>query len=69
MQVVKRSAGIAPEVDLRECTLHLLPQKQANKADPTLALKSRGDITRNPKQGYQWSQIRHMCPLKTFLKQ
>ena len=23
---------------------------------PTLALKPRGDITRNPKQGYQWPQ-------------
>ena len=32
--------------------------KQANKGEPTLALKSRGDITRNPKQGYQWPQNR-----------
>ena len=23
---------------------------------PTLALKPRGDVTRNPKQGYQWPQ-------------
>ena len=52
MLAVKRSAGVVPEVDLGECTLHLSPPKQANKADPTLALKSRGDITRNPKQGY-----------------
>ena len=25
-----------------------------NKAEPTVALKPRGDVTRNPKQGYQW---------------
>ena len=48
MPAVKRSAGIAPEVDLRECTLHS-PLQKANKAEPILALKSRGDITRNPK--------------------
>ena len=29
-----------------------------NKAEPTLALKPRGDVTRNPKQGYQWPQNR-----------
>ena len=27
--------------------------KIANKAEPTLALKPRGNVTRNPKQGYQ----------------
>ena len=32
----------------------------ANKAEPTLALNPRGDITRNPKQGYQWPQIGHV---------
>ena len=42
--------------------------KIANKAEPTLALKPRGDITRNPKQGYQWPQKKDMCPPKTFLK-
>ena len=30
----------------------------ANKAEPTLALKPRGDVTRKPKQGYQWPQKR-----------
>ena len=29
-----------------------------NKAEPTLALKPRGDVTSNPKQGYQWPQNR-----------
>ena len=28
--------------------------KQANKAEPTLVLKPREEVTRNPKQGYQW---------------
>ena len=51
MPAVKRSAGVASEVDLGECTLHLPPQKKVNKVDPTLALKSRGDITSNPNQG------------------
>ena len=32
--------------------------KIVNKAEPTLALKPRGDVTRNPKQGYQWPQNR-----------
>ena len=52
MPAAKRSACVAPEVDLRECTLHSPPQK-VNKAKPTLALKPGGDVTRNPKQGYQ----------------
>ena len=30
------------------------PLQKVNKAEPTLALNPRGDITRNPKQGYQW---------------
>ena len=33
---------------------------KANKAEPTLALKPKGDITRNPKQGYQ-------CPPPKFM--
>ena len=36
--------------------IHL--HKKANKAEPTLALKPRGDLTRNPKQWYQWPQKR-----------
>ena len=57
---------VAPEVDLGECTLHLPPQK-ANKAETTLALKPRVDVTRNPKQGYQWPPKKgHVCPPKTF---
>ena len=47
MPAVKRSAGVAPEVDLKECTLHSPPQK-VDKAEAILALKPRGDITGNP---------------------
>ena len=32
---------------------------------PTLALKPRGDVTRNPKQGYQWPQKRTCVRPKT----
>ena len=49
MQATKRLASVAPEVDLEECTLHL-PLQKANKAEPTLALSPRGDVTRNPKK-------------------
>ena len=44
--------------------------KIANKAEPTLALKPRGDVTRNPKQGYQWPQKRTCVYVsaKNFLK-
>ena len=43
--------------------------KEANKAEPTLALKPRGDVTRNPKQGDQWPPKKgHMCPPKNFKK-
>ena len=45
--------GVVPEVNLRECILRT-PLPSANKAEPTLALKPRGDVTRSPKQGYQW---------------
>ena len=43
--------AVAPEVDLGECTLRLPSAMQ--KRQPTLALKPREDVTRNPKQGYQ----------------
>ena len=41
----KRSAGVTPEVNLREHVTCMPP--------PTLALKHRGDVTRSSKQGYQ----------------
>ena len=33
----------------------------------TLALKPRADVTRSPKQGYQWPHEKDLCPPK-FLK-
>ena len=66
MPATKRSACVA-EVDLRECTLDL-PLQKANKAEPSLALKPRGDVTRNPEQGFQWPQKGHVCPPKTLKK-
>ena len=41
---------------------------RANKAELTLALNPRGDVTRNPKRGYQWPQKKDMCPPKKLLK-
>ena len=34
----------------------------------TLPLKPRGDITRSPKQGYQWPHKKDSCPPKNFKK-
>ena len=31
----------------------------------TLALKPRADVTRSPKQGYQWPHEKDLCPPKT----
>ena len=42
--------------------------KKANKAELTLALKPRGDITRKPKQGYQWPPKRTRIHQKLFKK-
>ena len=52
MLAAKRSAGVAPEVNFMEYVT-CMPPPSMNKAE-TLALKPRGDITRSPKQGYQW---------------
>ena len=32
--------------------------------ESTLALKPRADVTRSPKQGYQWPHKKDMCPTK-----
>ena len=34
----------------------------------TLALKPRADVTRSPKQGYQWPHKKDLCPTKILLK-
>ena len=33
-------------------------RKKASKAETTLALKPREEVTRNPKQGYKWPHKR-----------
>ena len=49
-------------LNLRECTSHMhLPS--AIYRIPTLA-KPRGDVTRSPKQVYQWSHEKDLCPPK-----
>ena len=64
MLAAKRSAGVAPEVNLRN-SLHA-GNKAHKQGGSTLALKPRGD--RSPKQGYQWSHKKGSCPPKIFLK-
>ena len=58
--------GVVPEVNLRERILRM-PPPSVNKAEPTLALKPRGDITRSPKQGYQWPH-KWACVQQKFKK-
>ena len=58
--------GVAPEVNLRERILRT-PLPSTNKAEPSLALKPRGDVTRSPKQGYQWPH-KWACVQQKFKK-
>ena len=55
MLAIYTGRGVEPEVNYREHILHM-PAQSLNKAEPTLALKPRGDVTRSLKQGYQWPQ-------------
>ena len=71
MQSTVRNLDLQTDNDVFEfgCTFHVAPSgsqgihitfaaAKANKAEPTLALKPRGYVTRNPKQGYQWPKNR-----------
>ena len=60
------SVGVAPEMDFRECTLCSPLKLQMRK--PTLTLKHRGDVTKNPKQGYKWPQNKTRICQKRFKK-
>ena len=62
MLAIKRLAGVTPEVNLRE-HVTCMPPLSSNKA-----LKPRGDITRSPKQGYQWPHKKDSCLPNIFLK-
>ena len=55
MLAIYTSRGVAPEMNLSKHISCMSPQS-SNKAEPTLALKPRGDVTRSLKQGYQWPQ-------------
>ena len=59
MLAVKRLAGVAPEVNLRNSM-----QARKHASESTLALKPRADVTRSPKQGYQRPHKKDMCPRK-----
>ena len=47
-----------------ESVVHRRGSTQARES--TLALKLRADVTRSPKQGYQWPHEKDMCPTKIF---
>ena len=68
MLVVKRSTGVGTEVNLGEC-ISRTPLPSVNKAEPTLALKPIGDVTRSPKQGFQWPHKRTCVHQKNFLQE
>ena len=56
-----QSAGVTPEV------VNLINSMQTRKCgseNSTLALKPRADITRSPKQAYQWPNKKDLYPLK-----
>ena len=61
----KRSASVAPEVDLRECTLHS-PLQKVNKAEPTLALNPEVTSPEIQNRGTSGPKKGHVCPPKTF---
>ena len=65
MLAIYKSRGVAPEVNLRKY-ISCMPQQSSNKAEPTLALKPRGDVTRKPKQGYQWPKKMDVSNKKNF---
>ena len=66
MPAMKRSARIAPEVDLRECTLHSPPQKRENKAEPSLALNPEEMSPEIQNRGTSGPQKGHKCPPKNY---
>ena len=65
MLATKRPAGVTPEVNLREHVILCFHQVQIRLL--TLALKPRADITRSPKQGYQWPHKKTYVLQNTFV--
>ena len=64
MLTIKRSAGVTPEVNLRE-HISCMPLPSVNKAAHS-GIETQGDVTISPKQGYQWP---HKKVLQKFNKQ
>ena len=62
----KRITGVTPEVNLIEHVTHMSPLSMNKAAHSNL--KPRGDVTRNPKQGYQCPHKKDLdlCPPKMF---
>ena len=62
-------AGVTPELNLREHVTCTLPPS-ANKAIHSgfETHRPRGDITRSPKQRYQWPHKKNLCPPNFFIK-
>ena len=58
----KRSAGVTPEVNLREHVTHMIPPS-VNKAAHS-GFETQRDVTRSPKQGYQWLCKKDFYPPK-----
>ena len=56
-----QSAGVASEWIWGICCVQA---RKHTSEGFTLALKSRADITRSPKQGYQWPHERELCSPK-----
>ena len=64
MLAIKRSAGVAPVVNLR---IHCMQAMKYSSKGSTLALKPREDVTRIPNQGYQgyqWTKKKDLSPPK-----
>ena len=48
--------------------IHCMQATKHASEGSTLTLKPRGDVTRSPKQRYQWPFEKDLCPPKKFLK-
>ena len=64
MLAIRRSAGVIPEMNLNK-PLHAGEEARKLRIHP--GFETQTDITRGPKQGYQWTQ-KNMLFSKFFLK-
>ena len=64
MLATKRSAVVAPDVNLRECVICML-LLNVNKAVHS-GFEPKGEITRIPKWGYQWPHKKDLCSPKNI---